>query len=182
MAWTCTANLTSGTLLLDTSDRVWWAATAFGSNIAVNSYQDSTHISDNNDVHLCTTHHVHNTKYLSATTLSLDGNSSSNLSTLTQSNTGLKLTFADISAVSTTSGSFYAFDGTTDGNPAGGVNFQAAEGGVSSSWVAANGSGSALGLEDQGSSTSHDFFIATSVSPTSNGNKAFKIKITLTYL
>lgn len=63
-----------------------------------------------------------------------------------------------------------------------GVNFQAAEGGQSTSWVAANGSGSALTLANQVAATSHNFYVATAISPTSTGAKTGKVKITLTYV
>ena len=62
-----------------------------------------------------------------------------------------------------------------------GVTFQAAEGGTTSTWVAANGSGSALTIADDTAATSHDYFIAISVTPTSVGAKTGKVKLALTY-
>jgi len=179
--WSLTAQLTTGTLSVSSTDRVWWNAAAFGDNVTVNNYQDSTHITDNTDTHLCTTYHVNNTKYLTGTTLSLNGGSSSNVSAITQSEVGLVFNFSDVSANATSGAIFYAYDGTTDINPMSGVTFQAFEGGVDSAWTAANGSGSGLGLANQSAATSHNFYIATSVSPTSNGEKTGSIKIVLTY-
>ena len=180
--WTLTAQLTTGTLTVGATDRIWWNGTLFGDNVVVSSYQDSTHISNSSDTHQCTTNHVHNTKYLTSTTMSLDGAGSANLSTLTTGNSGLKFNFADGASVATSGGKFYAYDGTTDATAMAGVTFQAGEGGTTSTWVAANGLGAALSLANQGASTSHDFFIATSVSPSSTGAKTGKIKITLTYV
>lgn len=179
--WSLTAQLTTGTLSVAATDRIWWNGTNFGDNVVVGSYQDSTHISDNTDTHRCTTNHVHNTKYLTSSTVSIDGASSSALPVATGS-CGLKFNFSDPSSVATSSASFYAYDGTTDATAMAGVTFQAAEGGQSSSWVAANGSGSALSLANQSAATSHDFFVATSVSPSSTGAKTGKVKITLTYV
>jgi hypothetical protein len=95
---------------------------------------------------------------------------------------GLKFNFSDGASVATSAGKFYAYDGATDATPMAGITFQALEGGVSNAWVAANGLGSALTLANQGASTSHDFYIAVSMSPTSTGAKTGKLKISLTYV
>lgn len=179
--WTLTAQLTTGTLTVNATDRTWWNGTNFGDNVVVGSYQDSFHISDNTDTHRCTTNHVNNTKFLTGSTVSINGAGSTSLP-ISTSSCGLKFNFADASSVATSNGKFYAYDGTTDANPMAGINFQAGEGGQTASWVAANGSGSALTLVNQSAATSHDFFVATSVSPTSTGAKTGKIKITLTYV
>lgn len=179
--WTLTAQLTTGTLAVGATDRVWWNGSAFGTNVVVGSYQDSTHIASNTDTHLCTTNHVNNTKYLTATTVSINGAGSTALPIATAS-CGLKFNFADPSSVATSGAKFYAYDGTTDTTAMSGVTFQAAQGGSTSTWVAANGSGTGLALADQTAATSHDFFVATSVSPTSTGAKTGKVKITLTYV
>jgi hypothetical protein len=179
--FTVTAQLTTGTLTVGATDRVWFNAAAFGDNVAVSSYQDSTHISNSSDVHQCSSNHVHNTKYVASGTMSLDGAGTANLSTLTTGNAPLKINFSDASSVATSVGKFYAYDGTTDATAMVGVAVQAAEAGTSSAWVAANGSGAALSLADQGAATSHDFYIAISVSPTSAGAKTGKFKLSLTY-
>lgn len=180
--WALTAQLTTGTLSVGATDRVWFNGASFGTNITVGSYQDTTHISNNSDTHQCTSNHVHNVKYLTSTTMSLDGAASANLSTLTTGNAPLKFNFSDASSVATSAASFYFYDGTTDATAMSGVTVQAAEAGVTSTWVAANGSGAALSLANQGAATSHDFYIAASVSPSSTGAKTGKCKITLTYV
>lgn len=114
--------------------------------------------------------------------MSLNGAGSANLSTLTTANSPLKFNFSDGASVATSAGKFYAYDGTTDATPAVGVTVQAAQGGTTSTWVAANGSGAALTLADQAAATSHDFFIALSMSPSSTGAKTGKMKMTLTYV
>lgn len=179
--WTLTAQLTTGTLSVGATDRLWFNGATFGTNVTVSSYQDSTHISNSSDVHQCTTNHVHNVKYLTGTTMSLDGAGSANLSTLTTANSPFKFNFSDASSVATTAGVFYFYDGTTDSTAMVGTTVQAAEGGTTSTWVAANGSGAALGLANQSAATSHDFFIASSLSPSAVGAKTGKCKISLTY-
>jgi hypothetical protein len=95
---------------------------------------------------------------------------------------GLKYNFSDPASVATSGGSFYAFDGATDATPMSGVTVQAGEGGQTTTWIAANGSGSALTLANQAAATSHDFYIFTSATPTSTGNKTGQLKIVLTYV
>lgn len=180
--WTFTAQLTTGTLTIGATDRIWGTAdTGMSTPVTTSSYQDYTHVSNSSDVHQCTTNHVHNTKYLTSTTMSLDGAGSANLSTLTTGNAPIKINFSDASSVTTTGAVFYAYDGTTDSTAMVGTTFQAGEAGVTSTWVAANGSGSALSIADDTASTSHDYYIALSMSPSSVGAKTGKIKMSLTY-
>jgi hypothetical protein len=180
-SWLLTAQLTSGTLALASTDRPWWNGTNFGDQITVNSYQDSTHVSDSSDVHRCTSVHVNNTKFLTNSTVSINGAGSSALPVPT-AKCSWKFTFTDASAISVASAKFYAYDGANDNNPVADTHIKAAEGGVSTAWIDANGSGNALNLADQSSATSHDFFVALSVAPTSQGNKTGKFKISLSYV
>lgn len=179
--WALTAQLTTGTLTVNATDRVWWNGTNYGDNVVVGAYQDSTHISDSSDVHRCTTNHVNNTKFLTSSTVSLNGAGSANVNTITSGQAGLKFNFSDAASVATSNGKFFAYDGAADANPMSGVTFQAFEVG-DSSWTAANGSGAALTLDNQAAATSHDFYVATSVTPTSTGAKTGRVKISLTYV
>lgn len=180
--FTWTAQKTTGTATIGATDRIWLnGGTAVTDNVTVNSYQDGTHISNSSDVQQDTNPYVHNVKYLTSTTMSLDGAGSANLSTLTTANAPLKINFSDASSVTTTNAKFYAYDGTTDATAMAGVNFYAAEAGVTSTWVAANGSAAALSIQDDTTATSHDYYLALSASPTSVGAKSGKVKITLTY-
>lgn len=181
--WTVTAQLTTGTLTVGATDRVWLnSGIAVTNNVTVGSYQDGTHISNSSDVQQDSGPYVHNVKYLTGTTMSLDGAGSANLSTLTTANAPLKINFSDASSVATSGATFYAYDGSTDATAMVGVTFQAAEAGVTSTWVAANGSGSALSIADDTAATSHDYFVAISATPTSTGAKTGKIKLALTYV
>jgi hypothetical protein len=149
----------------------------------IDSYQNTTHISNSSDTHTCTTNHVNNVKYLTSTTFSLNGGGSVSLAAgaPTTAQCPLKFNFADGASVATSNGKFYAYDGTTDATAMVGVTVQAIEQ-SNTTWVAANGSGAAVNLANQSASTSHDFFIAISMSPTSTGAKTGKIKISLTYV
>lgn len=183
--WTVTAQLTTGTQTVDPTDRIWWNGTNFGDNVVVGAYQDSTHISSSGDVHECTTNHVNNTKWLAdsgASSVSLNGAAASNITALTTANAGLKFNFSDPASIATSNGKFYAYNGTVDATAMAGVTFKAYEIGNGSTWISANGSGAALTLANQAAATSHDFFIATSISPSSTGAKTGAVKISLTYV
>lgn len=194
--WTLTAQLTTGTLSVGATDRVWWNGATFGTNVVVGSYQDSTHISNNTDTHTCTTNHVHNTKYVDATHYILDGGGSTLIAAGTAPTTaqaGLKFNFSDAASVVTSAAQFYFFNGTVDATGMVGVTPHALECGASggTGWDIpnaggtpgnVNGNGNALNLAGQTTSTSHDFFIATSVTPTATGAKTGQIKIILTYV
>lgn len=188
--WSTTAQLTTGTLAVGATDRIWYNSsagfgTAAANSITVAAYQDTMHITSNVDTHLCTTNHVNNTKYLTATTVSINGAGSTTLAAGTVPTTAqapILLNFADAASVATSATTFYFYDGTTDATAMVGITVQAIEAATSTSWVAANGSGAALSLANQAAATSHNFYIATSVSPTSTGNKSGKQKITLTYV
>ena len=181
--WSLTAQLLSGTLTVATSDRIWFNGTNFGDNVVVSTYQDSTHVSDSADAHKCTSSHVHNVRYVAANTYSLDGGGSTALgaSAPTTAQCPFKFNFSDGSSVATSGGKFYFYDGTTDATAMVGVTVQAIEQ-SNTAFTAANGSGAAVTLANQSASTSHDFYIASSVSPTSTGAKTGKMKITLTYV
>ena len=175
------AQLQNGTTLaLASTDHIWVNGTTFGLNIVAGNYQDSTHITDVNDVQRDTTASVNNTKWVTSSTVSLNSAAASALSGITTAQAPLVFTFSNGAAVATTAAKFYAYDGITDTTAITGLNFQAAEV-TNSSWTAANGLGSALALADQGSATNHNYYVLFSASPTSPGAKTGAVKLTLTY-
>jgi hypothetical protein len=101
----------------------------------------------------------------------------------------LKFTFdtTDLGGASvTTSGAkLYAYS-TADGTPVSGVTVQAGEAAVTSTWVSIGTTGAAaagLSLGDQSTATSHNFFAAISITPTSTGAKTTNVlKLSLTYV
>lgn len=167
-------------LTLNASDHIWVSGATFGSNIIVGSYQDSTHISDTNDVLRDTTASVNNMKFLTSTTASVNSAASVSLSTVTSGSAPFMFVFSHGSSVATSAATFYAWDGTTSTSPLSGISFQAAEIG-NSTWTAANGSGAALTLANQSASTSHTFYIALSASPTNTGAKVGSLTLQLSF-
>lgn len=171
----------NSTVAAASTNHIWWSGAAWGANIITGDYPDSMHIADQADAHICTVHHIHNTKYVSSTQVSIDGGGNTNLPVST-GNCGLHFNFSDPSSIQTRQCLFYAYDGSSDINPMANVTFQAAEGAHSTTWSAANGSASALALVDQSPATSHDFYVATSIAPLTVGAKVGKFKITLVYV
>lgn len=188
--WTLTGQRTDGssTISVGATDRVWFnSGVNLTDNVVVSAYQDGTHVSDNADAHQATCGgaggHLNNIKYLTSTTISINGAGSVSLAANVPTNVQcpLKFNFSDAASVATSNGKFYAYDGITDTTAMVGATFQAIEK-SNTTWVAANGSAAALNLINQSASTSHDFYIACSMSPTATGAKTGKIKITLTYV
>jgi len=180
---TWTAQLTSGTLTIGATDKIGFYGTNFGDAITVNSYQDSTHIENSSGTELCTTNHVNNTKYLTSSTVSINGGSSSTLgaSVPTTAQCPLKINFSHTSAVSTSNGKFWADNGSSDSTAPTDVTFRAGEQ-SNTSWTSAAPKANAVSLANQSSATSHDFYIFCSASPTDVGDKtAFRLGIELTY-
>lgn len=175
--------MTTGTLTVGATDRVWFNGTNFGDNVVVAAYQTSTHISNSSDVHQCTTNHVNNVMYVSGTQANINGGGTVSLAANvpTTAQCPLKINFSDGASVATSAGKFYAYDGTTDATPMAGVTVQAIQQ-SNTTWIAANGSGTPVNLADQSAATSHDFFIALSLSPSSTGAKTGKFKASLTYV
>ena len=179
--WTGQGTNGSTNQTVGATDVFRFSGATFATPVVVSSYQDTTHVENSGGTELCTSVHIHNTKYLTSSTLSLDGAASSAVSALTTANCPLKINFSDASSVITTDGKFYAYDGTTTTVAPTGVTFQAFEQG-DAAWTNAEGSAAAVSINDDTAATSHDYFFGMSASPESVGEKtAFKLRIELTY-
>ena len=158
-----------------------FAKATFDSAITVGEYQDSTHVESSVGVDDSSGNTPHNSKYLTISTVSLNGAGSTALSATSTAACPLKYNFAHGSAVAVTAHTFYAYDGTTTTAVPTGVTFQASEQG-DANWTNAEGSAAAVSITDSASATSHDFFLQVSASPESVGEKtAFKVRSELTY-
>ena len=167
---------------IDATDSIAFSNGTFGQPIQVGSYNDKTHVRTSGGTDKSASNSPHNTKYLTSTTMSLNGGASANLSTLTTANSPLKITISESTNITVTGVKMYAYDGTTTTNAPSGMNVYLAEQG-DTSWKLAHGSGNALVLNDQTTpATSHDFYVAISASPTSIGTKdANKVRIEFSY-
>lgn len=166
---------------VDATDIYQFAAGTFNSPITVGSYNDTTHVETSVGGDKSSGNTPKSSKYLTSSTVSISGGGSQNLNTVTTANCPVKINFSHGTSVNTTAAVFYAYDGTTTTAAPTEVTFKAAEQG-DGTWTDAEGSASAVSLNDQAASTSHDFFILASVSPDTVGLKtAFRFRCELTY-
>lgn len=168
------------------TDTLQFANGSFDGKITVDEYNDSTHVKTSGEADKSAANTPNNNKFISAAgggggdSQADWGDGTEDLDAITSGEAAIKINFADASSVITEDAIFYTYDGTTPATPATGLDVQAAEVG-DTNFTEAEGSGSALALEDQGASTSHDFFIVLSASPTSVGAKTGKMRCELTY-
>jgi len=185
-AWT---SIGSNTVVFSSS------LTDLATNITVASFQDGTHIGNGDPgTDQCGANHANNVKYLTNSTMSVNGGGSENINdtNLTQNECTLRYDFADAASVATSSARFYCFNASVTTTRASDLDVYAFERGVSATaWTkindhsAGNGgdnSGQRLDLANQGAATSHNFYLAISASPEAVGAKtAFDFGIALIY-
>lgn len=176
--WTLQGNTPT---TIDATDRVQFAAAGgFDSKVTVGQYNDSMHVKSSGNANDSSGNTPRNNKFLTGTTVSVNGGGSVNLNTVTTGNSALRINFSDPASVAITGAIFYAYDGTTPATPPVGVTFKAAEQG-DASWTDAEGSGSPVTLNDKAANTSHDFYLIISASPDSVGLKSYGLRCELTY-
>ena len=151
----------------------FYGNSGYGSPIWVGQYNDSTHIrlgaAAGDNVDACTPNHLSNLKYIDASNVSIRGGASTALTSVVDTDCIRIVVTSDTNFV-VLAARFYAFDGVTVTQPPTNVNFQTFEVG-NNSWTLANGRNSALNLAAQSNSAlSHEFYIGSSISPTSTGS------------
>lgn len=171
----------AGTQTIGATDKMSFFGSAFGDAITITEYQDSTHVENSSKDEQCTVNHIHNTKYLTSGTVSLDGGGSISLSTVTTAQCPLKINFSDASSVATTNCIFWIYGASESADPTD-ITVQGAEQG-DAAWTACGGAGTDVTIADDTAATSHDYYIIVSVSPDTIGEKntEFTMKIQLTY-
>lgn len=164
------------------TDILQFAKATFDSPVTITEYNDSTHVESSTGTDLSSGNSPKNSKYLTSSTVSINGGASESLSGVTTANSPLKINFNHTVSVITYDAVFYSYNGTTTTVAPTDVTFQAAEQG-NSTWTNAEGSASAVQLADNTTpATDHDFYLLVSASPDSVGEKtAFKVRIELTY-
>lgn len=187
---------------VEEAERLWLSGLLYGDAVPVTAYQDSSHftnVEDEADVL------VPNVKYAGDTQAEIDliglseygvaqygddayggyhfleGSPATVSLPVSAGNCQLHVQIRSDIAVSITVAKFYAYDGIADANPYRGITFRAAEGDVSTSWVAANGSSQALTCSTRTAALVHDYYIAVSATPTNTGEKQGKLKFLYTY-
>lgn len=173
---------------IDATDIVQFAgAGGFDSKVTVGAYNDTTHVKSSVGANDSSGNTPNNNKFISQAggtggdSQADWGDGTEDLDQITNAEAALKINFSHGSSVITEDATFYAYDGSTPATAPTGVTFVAAEVG-DANFTGAEGSGSALALDDNTTSTSHDFYIVVSASPDSVGLKdAFALRIELTY-
>lgn len=172
---------------IEATDIIQFAGGTFDSAITVGEWNDSTHVESSVGADDSSGNTPNNNKFISQSggtggdSQADWGDGTEDIDQILQAECALKINFAHGSAVAVTNHILYAYDGSTPATGPTGVSFVAAELG-DANFTVAEGSGSALGVTDSGSSTSHDFYFLISASPDSVGEKtAFKLRDELTY-
>jgi len=166
---------------IEATDIVQFAGAAgFDAAVTVGEYQDTTHVESSAGANDSSANTPNNVKYVAGSTGNWgDGVEAMNLMLAAEAT--FKINFSHGTTVVTESAIFYAYDGSTTTAVPTGVTFFAAEQG-DAAWTAAEGSAAAVTLTDNTAATSHDFFVAASVSPDSVGAKtAFALRVELIY-
>lgn len=166
------------------TDELEFAGGTFGSKVTVGAYNDSTHVRTLPSTDKSSANTPENNKWISATTGDW-GDGTENMDQILDAECALKVNFAHGSSVITENAILFAYQqGAATTVPPVDVTFQALERG-DTTWINADGSGAALGLNDNTTATSHDFFIAVSASPDAVGLKDsvgdFAIRMELDY-
>lgn len=164
------------------TDILQFANATFDSAITVGQYNNSTHVESSTGTDLSSGNSPKNSKYLTSSTVSINGGSSESLSGVTTTNCPLKINFSHGTSVITYDAVFYSYDGTTTTAAPTDVTFQAAEQ-ADTNWTNAEGSATPVTITNHSTpATSHDYYLLVSASPESVGLKsAFKVRIELTY-
>ena len=165
--------------------------------VTVLSYQDGTHLGAGDPgADQCGANHMNNVKYLTDTTMSVNGGGSEDITdaNLANDECTMRLHFNDASLVIISAARFYCFNGSSVSAEAEGVTVYAFERGVSeaSGWTLINNdsgniggdnTGERLDLGDKGTpATDHYYYIAMSVAAQTVGQKTnFDVGVALTY-
>jgi len=166
--------------VIDTQDILQFAGpSGFDDPIFVGEYNDTTHVKDgDDDSNKSSGNTPRNNKFISQSggaggksQVQVDGGATELLDALTSGDAALHIDITEAVAVTITDAVFYTYNGVTPATPASGVDVRAAEVG-DTNFTQAEGSGSALQLDDQASATNHDYYIVISQSPTAVGTKA----------
>lgn len=165
------------------TDILQFAGAAFDDPVFVNEYNDTTHVKSDVGADLSSGNTPNNNKFISQaggvggdSEVQVNGGATVNLDTLVDADAALHINITDVSAIELSQGTFFSYNGVNPAVPLSGIDVRAAEIG-NANFTQAEGSGSALALQDQAANTNHDFYIVISKSPTAVGLKSDKLRI-----
>lgn len=152
---------------IDETDYLFFCKDTFNSNIIVEEFNDSTHVKTSAGVDKSSANSPKNNKYISSTEISVDGGATQNLSTISNSDACLTINVTD-GTVQIEEALFYTFNGASPSQASEYIDTYAAEVG-DSEWAHAINRTAGLVLDDKTSNSSHDYYIALSISPSNPG-------------
>lgn len=167
---------------IDATDSIAFSGNGtFGNSITVDSYNGGTHVRNSGGTEDSSGNTPNNVKYVSSTTADW-GDGSESLANMLDGEATLKITVSDDVSITVSDITMFAYNGTTETSAPTGMDVYLAEQG-DTSWTNADGSAAAMSLTDSSTpATSHDFYVAISIKPTSIGTKdANKVKFAYTY-
>lgn len=167
----------------------WWgsvAVPAYATPIPLGEYNSNTHMEVTDTSDACITDHTNNTRYVTGTEIvinELGGTQTLAAGIPTEAECPLEIMFEeDGGATVITGAEFFIFDQSTETNPPTNIVVFGLEQGDTTWTAMTGGSATPVTLTDQGSATTHSYYIAISVRPTATGvQNAFRMKCTLTY-
>lgn len=153
------------------TDYIQFSDGTFGNPITVGSFNGGTHVRSSGGTDSSSGNGPKNSKYLTSSTVDVGGGSVA-VSSVSTANCPLKINVTYDSNITISGVKMYAYDGTTTTNAPTNLDVYLAEQG-DSVWVNADGSASALTLNDHGTgATSHDFYVMISASPSAVGTQS----------
>jgi hypothetical protein len=167
---------------VDATDSIAFHDGTFDEPITVGSYNDGTSVRSSGGVNDSSANTPHNSKYLTTSTVSINGAGSTALSGVSTANCPLKYTISESTSITVTDITMFGYDGTTESAVPTDTTLYLAEQG-DTNWTQAEGNAAAMSLTDSSTpATSHSFYVLISASPESIGVKsANKIKFAFTY-
>lgn len=174
--------------VIGATDVIRFAGGTFTAPIQATEYNDSTHVRNAEGTDISASNTPNNVKFISQSggtggdSQADWGDGTEDLDQITNAEATFNIDFSDDASVETLDTIMYAYDGTTPATAPVGVDVRLAEVG-DTNFTEAEGSGNALELNDQTTpATSHDFYVAASVSPATAGLKTGTFRFQTTYM
>lgn len=152
---------------IEETDYLFFCNGTFNSNIIVEEFNESTHVKTSAGVDKSSSNTPKNNKYISDTQIQVDGGSTVNLSTISNSDAALTINVTD-GTFAIEDALFYTFNGSSPSQASEYMNTYSAEVG-DSEWTNSNNRASGLTLDNKTTDSSHDYYIALSISPQNPG-------------
>ncbi len=152
---------------IEETDYLFFCNGTFNSNIIVEEWNESTHVKTSAGADKSSGNTPKNNKYISGTEIQVDGGSTVDLDTISNSDACLTINVTD-GTFAIEDALFYTYNGSSPSQPSEYIDTYAAEVG-DTNWTNAVNRTAGLALDDKTSDTSHDYYIALSISPDNPG-------------